>query len=264
MSNVIVLHRGSANNQETNWIPTIPGNDGLSVQNNDGDYVASGNGFLGNPKNPFDWWNDITAIAGTTPLWIDDGTLSAPGVVINSVTLHIIHGNFDGANDLDVWYGFSTGGGGFFLDGYDQANFGTYSVLVHTFSGYVEWTRTLTTNPVTGVAWTANDLFLAAGLGGSQSFYFDKFRDGAAYPNYLNYRINQIYLDVSYTISSIPTSVSVIGAGGVEVSGPDGVGISTPPALAFGVSAAGIPPELHLNQWGLEGFSLQTDLEEHL
>jgi hypothetical protein len=262
MPNVTVLHQGSANGQEANWIPTIAGNDGLSVQNSDADYVASGNNGLGNPKNPFDLWNDVSA---HTPLWIDDGTLTAPGVTITSVTLHIIHGNFDATNDLDVWVGFSGGGGQIGPTyGYDEGDLGGYSLLLHTAGGpYVSHSHLFLINPVTGVAWTANDLFLAASGGAIQSFFFDKFRDGAAYPNYSNYRINQIYLDVSYTTSGgTPTSVSVVGTGGVKVSNPVGVGTSIIPALAFGVSA-GTPPELHLNQWGLQSFSLQTDLEEH-
>jgi hypothetical protein len=63
----------------------------------------------------------------------------------------------------------------------------------------------------------------------------------------------------TYVSSVPPSSESIVGSGGVEV-----LGTSTPPALAFGISATGAPPELHLNQWGLEGFTLQTDLEEHL
>lgn len=270
MATVTVLRRGVANNQEANWIPTIPANDGLSVQNDDGDYVASGNDGLGNPKNAFDLWNDITATFAATPVWIDDGTLSAPGVTINSVTVHIIHGNFDGSNDLDVWFGVSTGGGEGATHGYaTPGDLGGYSLLPGGVGGpYVEYiSAPLVTNPKNGAAWTADDLFLSSLLGGTQSFYFDKFRDGGSYPNYSNYRINQIYLVVDYTAAPpVPTEVAVTGAGGVlaggagSTTGAGGVRVGGA-ARTFGIGA-GTPPELSLNQWGLEGFTLFPRAEE--
>ena len=50
----------------------------------------------------------------------------------------------------------------------------------------------------------------------------------------------------------MPSSVSIVGSGGVVVSGnagPIGVG-------------AGTPPELHGDQWGLFTFSLKVRKEE--
>jgi hypothetical protein len=271
MPTVTILHRGVATGQEANWIPTIPGNIGLSVQNNDANYVASGNDAFGFPKNGLDLWNDVSA---NTPLWIDDGTLSAPGITINSLTVGIYHANTDAANDLDVWLGISQGGGPFGPTyGYDEGDLGGYSLLSHLSPGYTNNTHRFLLNPFTGVAWVPNDIFLAASSGGQISFYFDKFRDGAVYADYSKYHVNQIYLVADYSVARAPISVSVSGAGGIlaagsapqgeSLIGQGGVQVAGVPVSIFG-AGTGPAAELHLNQWGIEAFTLDTTLEEHL
>jgi hypothetical protein len=210
-----VLHQGLATGQEANWIPTIAGNDGLSVQNNDANYVASGNGFLGNPKNAFDWFIDVT----TFPLWTNDGTLVPGFCLINSIVLHIIHANLDGANNLTVWSGVGTGGGGFATDAYDQNNTGFGTSLLAAGSGYQEYTRTFLVNPVTGVAWVPGDLFNGVAPPATQAFFFDKFRQ-VVYPNYSNYRINQVYLVVDYTPVVPPVTTVTITQLPIEIVYP--------------------------------------------
>ena len=137
------------------------------------------------------------------------------------------------------------------------------------------------TNPVTGAAWTRADLFSQYfGFRATSGDYtgmepnnqFIPFATGTS-PDRHSDDFEFLQAVVTYTLSA-PTEVDVTGAGGVTVGGPstitqgptvtgvEGVSVGGT-AVSFGIGA-GAPPELSLNQWGIEGFTLYPAAQERL
>lgn len=82
-------------------------------------------------------------------------------------------------------------------------------------------------------------------------------RDGGFHPFANIYRIEHAYFTATY--STRPVTV-----GGASATGGAGMVMGSSRSTSSAIAAAtGLAPELHLNQWGIEGFSLETSLEEH-
>ena len=126
-----------------------------------------------------------------------------------------------------------------------------------------QWTFTVSAMP-DGSPWTLTNLYTRLFLICSLA------RNPVPSPGTQTYRVGQPassgppiaeffaagYLTVTYTPPPPPT-VAVTGQGGVLVGGVTSEG--APRAVGIG---AGAPPELTLNQWGLEGFTLFPRAEE--
>ncbi len=188
-----------------------------------------------------------------------DGDLSAAAIISN-IFLNVGFGN--SANTLDVFWFTS------------NSALGPY---------YTSADGNFATNPVTGLTWTRADLFSQffglTATGGDYSSnipngYFTHFGPGdtiAAGSDLFGF----MEAIVTYTLP-VPTEVDVTGQGGLElggaatitqgriVDGQGGVMLGRSSAgSAFG-AGTGPAAELHLNQWGLEAFMLDTDRNEHL
>ncbi len=199
--------------------------------------------------------------SGFGPLYTNTGL--APTDTISSIEFHIEHEWLDAVHHLPgvvVW--FSQPGVDFaFLN----------ETLPFNAAEQREDVITATLNPVTGVAWVYADLFTPGPFGGDYGAFW-VIPDGTGTGSASSYRINQMWLVVN-TVSA-PTEVDIIGAGGVIVSGEAIDNRATATSGSGGVSiagdqhviaaGAGVPPELHGNQWGLLQFVMRSRLEDRL
>lgn len=124
----------------------------------------------------------VTSISGSNNrlnfTLIDGGNIPA-AAIIDSVVVHVSHRNREGNNDIGCRGGLERPCGSFYNIQYDQNQVSYYSTLISTT--YVEFTKTLTTDPSTGAAWTKTNLYAAnfitdrIGLVGIDSYDVDKF-----------------------------------------------------------------------------------------
>ncbi len=155
----------------------------------------------------------------------------------------------------------------------DTLNFGLFgnllpsNVVSSQLTYITQSTSAKTTDPVGGAAWTIAKLQ-------AYVFFLELFN---ATPSSLAsvYHCDLFYVTVAYTPPA-PTEVDVTGQGGMElggaatitqgriVNGQGGVMLGRSSAGAAFGAGTGPAAELHLNQWGLEAFMLDTDRNEHL
>lgn len=122
-------------------------------------------------------------------------------------------------------------------------------------------------------------LLFYAGAGGNDITFFASWNsNGTGFDtSAASYEADHAFsMSLAVTYTAAPVDVPVVGAGGIEISGAasfrrgrgvvgaGGLAVAGAAGAGFAATTGFTPAELHLNQWGLEAFSLESNLEEHL
>lgn len=207
-----------------------------------------------------DTFDPVTFLAqGTGFIFTNDSVIN-PAATISSIVLRTTHVE-------------SVAGKYFPQCGYQENNTG-FNDRSRAYDGHLggsapttsaTWLMTENTVQWSGLPFTVTDLF---------TLVFYATSGGGTNPvNPANgvYTVLDINLLVNYT-EPTPTIVPISGSGGIQaggtaalgsgISGSGGVELSGDQHII--AAGAGVPPELHGNQWGLLQFVMQSRLEEKL